>query len=115
MAITQLYSNTATISSTEYSLPGNSTTLSNIATSGVYQVFIDVDAVTSGDMYSIKVYEKCVSGGTKREIYNATIDGEQGSTLWVSPSLILMHGWDVTITKISGTDRSFTWSIRQVA
>jgi hypothetical protein len=32
----------------------------------------------------------------------------------VSPTLIVMHGWDATLDKISGTDRAITWSIRTV-
>jgi hypothetical protein len=39
----------------------------------------------------------------------------QSSPIWVSPTLILMHGWDGTILKIAGTDRSIDFSIRQVA
>jgi hypothetical protein len=33
----------------------------------------------------------------------------------VAPSLILLHGWDVTMTKVSGTGRTIEWSIRKVA
>ena len=32
----------------------------------------------------------------------------------VSPSLILMHGWDVTLDALAGTI-TVLWSIRQVA
>ena len=34
--------------------------------------------------------------------------------LAVTPALVLMHGWDMTILKLAGTDRSIEWSIRQV-
>jgi hypothetical protein len=114
MAIAESHTNSATIGTTEYSLPNNSTTLTPITTDGVYQVFIDTGNMAAGDQYKIAVKEKITSGGTQREIYSAVLTGTMTNN-WVSPSLILLHGWDVTVTKIAGTDRSFSWSIRQVA
>jgi hypothetical protein len=81
----------------------------------VYQVFIDFSALTATEEYLVSVKEKATSGGTQRIIFRATVAGVQGSPIWVSPSLILIHGWDVTLTKKAGTDRSISWSIRQVA
>lgn len=115
MAINEAYSNTATISTTEYSLPNNSTTLTPITADGVYQVFIDFFNMASGDEYLIKVYEKVTSGGTQRVIFTASLLGIQSPPVWVAPSMIFLHGWDVTVTRIAGTNRSISWSIRQVA
>lgn len=115
MAIAELYTNTASISTTEYSLPNNSTTLTPITTDGVYQTFIDLTNMASGDRYVIRIKEKATSGGTQRTFYESVLEGEQGATLWVSPSLILLHGWDVTMQREAGSDRSISWSIRQVA
>jgi len=114
MAISEAYTNSNTISSTEYSLPNNSTTPASITDDGVYQVFIDTGNMAAGDQYKIRVKEKVTSGGTQREIYAATLTGTMTDN-WVSPSLILIHGWDVTVQKLAGTDRSFGWSIRKVA
>lgn len=115
MAITAAYENTATISTTEYSLPNNSTTLTPITADGIYQVFIDFNALTVTEVYELKFYEKVVSAGSQRLVMTATIAGVQGQPCYVTPSLIFLHGWDVTLKKISGTDRSIGWSIRQVA
>lgn len=115
MAITEYKTGSATISTTEYSIVTPGTTLASDTTDGVFQVFIDFAALTAGDEYEIAVKEKATSGGTQRVIFKGTVAGAQGSPIWVSPSLILMHGWDVTIDKIAGTDRSISWSIRQVA
>lgn len=114
MATSEAYGNTATISTTEYSLPNNSTTLTPITVDGIYQTLIDVSAMASGDEYLIQVKEKVLSGGTQRVIYAATLVGAQAVPIWVSESLILLHGWDITMDKIAGTDRSISWSIRQV-
>jgi hypothetical protein len=32
--------------------------------------------------------------------------------LWISPALMLGNGWDVTVQKLTGTDRVIEWSIR---
>ena len=114
MPISEAYTNTATISTTPYSLVNNSTTLASITTDGVYQVFIDSANMLTGDEYEILIKEKVRSASTQLEIYHAHLDGAQAGP-WVSPSLILIHGWDVVMTKVAGTDRSFSWSIRQVA
>jgi len=114
VAISEAYTNSNSIGSTEFSLPNVSTTLTPITTDGVYQVFIDTGNMALGDQYKIRIKEKVTSGGTQREIYAATLTGAMTDN-WVSPSLILLHGWDVTVQKLAGTDRSFSWSIRQVA
>lgn len=113
MAISEAYTNSATISTTAYSLPNNSTTGASITTDGVYQVFLDLTNLTITETYRIQVLEKVTSGGSQREVFSSVITGTMPA--WVSPSLILMHGWDVQVKKLAGTDRSISWSIRQVA
>jgi hypothetical protein len=114
MAISELYSGSASISTTEWSLTTDTSGPDADTTDGVYQVFLDLSAMAAGDQYQIRIYEKCRSASTQRVIYEAIIIGTMAAT-WVSPSLILMHGWDVTIKKLAGTDRTLEWSIRQVA
>jgi hypothetical protein len=114
MAISEAYANSASVSTTEYSLTNNSTTIATQTDDGVYQVFLDLNALAAGDEYQIRVLEKVQSAGTQRAVFVAYVVGAQGE-LWCSPSLILLHGWDVTLKKISGTDRTIEWSIRKVA
>jgi hypothetical protein len=114
MAITEYKTGTATISTAEYSLVTPGTTLAADTTDGVYQVFLDCSAMGNGDEYAVAMYEKCISSSSKGQIYGSRMEGAQ-SGVWVSPSIVLMHGWDITVKKIAGTDRSFSWSIRQVA
>lgn len=114
MAITEYKTGSATISTTEYSVITPGTTLATDATDGVYQAFLDFSAMTSGEEYEVKIYEKCTSSSSKVVIYSSRLEGVQ-SGLWVSPSLIMIHGWDITVTRIAGTDRSIAWSVRQVA
>lgn len=103
-------SQTAVIS-TEHTL--NSTTPET--TDGVFQVFVDVANMVAGDILELRIKEKCRTGDTIRQILVATLAGVQSDPLWVSPSLILMNGWDVTLKQTAGTGRAFPWSIRKVA
>ena len=114
MAISEAYANSATVGTTEYSCSNNSTTIATQTDDGVYQVFLDLNAMAAGDEFQIRVLEKCRSSGTQRAVFVASVVGVQGE-LWCSPSLILLHGWDVTLKKIAGTDRAIEWSIRKVA
>jgi hypothetical protein len=116
MAISEAYSGTnASVGVTEFSCPNNAnySAGSAITTDGVYQVFLDVADMVAGDELRIRIYEKCRSVDTQRIIYESFIAGTMADT-WVSPSLILLHGWDVTVTALGGTI-AVTWSIRQVA
>lgn len=117
MAITVLYESSGTISTTEISLP-NATTYaagSAITTDGIYQVFLDLSALAAGDQFELKLYEKVQAAGTQRTICIFNFVGVQAAPHTVLPTMIFMHGWDVTLKKVTGTDRSIAWSIRQVA
>ena len=116
MAITEAYSGSATITTTEYSAPNaaNYSAGSAITVDGVYQVFLDVSDMVANDQLQIRVYEKCRSGDTQRIVYESILTGGQAD-LWVSPSLILLHGWDVTLDALAGTSIVVNWSIRKVA
>lgn len=115
MAITELYAVSETVTSTEWSLTTDTAGPDADTTDGVFQCFIDTGALLAGDQFEVKCYEKVQSGGTQRLIDSWILDGAQAKPCFVTPSLILMHGWDFTIKKLAGTDRAITASIRQVA
>lgn len=102
-------SQTATIS-TEHTL--NTTTPET--TDGVFQFMVDLTNMATGDVVEIRVKEKVQSTGTQRQVWLATYAHAQVSPIAVSPSLILLHGWDLTLTQTAGTGRAFPWSIRKV-
>ncbi|WP_372810101.1 hypothetical protein [Litorivivens sp.] len=109
--MSELYGNSATISTTEYSLPNNSTTLTPITTEKTVQIMINTSNVAAGDEYELRVYSKVISTGAQVLVWPiVTITGGPPSV--TIPALRLMHGWDVTLKKIAGTDRSFEWSLR---
>lgn len=115
MAISEAYTNAATISTSEWSLTTNTAGPDVDTTDGIYQVFLDLATLIVNDIFEFKLYEKTTAGSTQRVVYSCRFAGVQGAPVWASPSFILLHGWDVTLKKISGTDRSIAWSIRKVA
>jgi hypothetical protein len=115
MAISEAFSGTETVSTTEHSLTTDTAGPDAETSDGVFQCFLDLNALAAGDEFLFRVYEKVLSSSTQRAVYSATFIGVQGQPNWVSPSLILLHGWDMTLDKIAGTDRSIDWSIRKVA
>jgi hypothetical protein len=114
MAIAELYSGSETVSTTEHSLTTDTAGPDVDTTDAVMQVWLDLSALVKSDVYELKIYEKVTSGGTQRVVYSVRFANAQTSPIWVSPTLIVMHGWDVTLDKISGADAAITWSIRTV-
>lgn len=120
MPIAELHTNSEAISGTEWSLVNDApyTSASPSTADGIFQIFIDLANMGVGDQVQVRVYEKVTSGGTQRVVYQATFTGAQSEPIFVSPSLILMHGWDVTLDAVGTTSPTvitITWSIRQVA
>lgn len=115
MAISEAFSGSASISTTEYDLPSLSTTKSSLTTDGIYQLFLDLSALTATESYTLRIYEKTRSVSTQRIVEEIVISGVQSEPVYVTPSLLLMYGWTYTLQKLQGTDRTIEWSIRQVA
>lgn len=116
MAISEAWVLSAvTVGATELSIISGTTTLQANTTAGVYQLYVDaVTNMAKADEYRIRVYEKVKSSGTKRVLAEWTLLGVQTEN-FVSPSLILMNGFDFTLQKLAGTDRAFDASVRKVA
>lgn len=112
MAVTELYSGTEAISTTEWSCTTDTAGPDADTTAGCFQVFLDLNDMVAGDELQIRIYEKVRSGDTQRIVYEAVLVGVQGAPVWVSPALMLMHGWDVTLDALAGTI-TVNWSIRQ--
>ena len=115
MAISEAYAGSETVGTTEHSLTTDTAGPDVDTNDGVYQCFLDLNALAKGDVFEFKVYEKVGAASTQRVVYSVRFANAQTEPIWVSPSLILLHGWDMTLDKISGTDRAIDWSIRKIA
>lgn len=102
-----------TVGTTEHGMPNDSTTLTDQTAEGVYHLFVDGGNIAAGDRFKVEVYEKAVSGGTRRQLITpvSLVTGEHLAL----PGVILKHGWQMTVQKMAGTDRVIDWSIRKAA
>ena len=114
MAISEAYAGTEAVSTTEHSITTDTAGPDVDTNDGVYQIFLDVSDMVAGDELQIRVYEKVGAASTQRIVYQSNLVGAQSPPIWVSPSLILIHGWDCTAKAVSGTV-TLDWSIRKVA
>ncbi len=113
MSVEEAFAGIETVGTVEHSLVTDTSGPDVSTAAGDYQAFVDLSALVAGDEYEWKAYEKTRSGGTQRATLSARIVGVQSTPIWSSPPLKLLHGWDMTLKKIAGTDRSIEWSIRK--
>lgn len=117
MAFTEAFKqDSVTVSTTEYSLTNNSTTIATQTADGAYSLWLDTSAMAAGDIYEIRIYEKVTSTASTAKLKGQVItlaDAQGGS--YECYLGVLMNGWDVTLKRTAGTDRAFSWAIRQVA
>lgn len=102
----------ATIGSTEFSLPANSTTLAAQTDDAELEVWIDLANMAAGDQFRFRLYEK-INGGTARVAWEAYRTGVQSGPLRI-PKRVVGEGWDATVKKEAGADCSISWSLRKL-
>ena len=107
----------ATISTSEYSLPGDTTT--GVPTSQtddcILQVWLDLANLIAGDEFRARLYEKVNgAGATQRLVEEWSIVGAQALPGRTFPTFMVGHGWDFTLLRVAGADRVIGWSLRKV-
>lgn len=105
-------STSPTVGTTPYGVMSQSTSITYQTTDAIVQLFIDINAIAAGDEFKVKGLEK-IDGTNARTFYEANI-APQTNKGWVSPMFIMTNGWEFTIEKVTGTDRSLPFSIRYV-
>lgn len=83
-------------------------------TDGVFQLVVDCGAMVNGDAIEIQLLEKAISSSTARLVWEAGLGNAQDEPIYVSPTVILLHGWQFQMKQTAGSARSFPWSIRKV-
>lgn len=116
MAITEVINGTEAITqATEWSLVTDTAGPDADTSDGVFQLFLDLINLVDGDTIRIKAYEK-IDNTNQRVFWSVDISNAQGTEDgWVSPSFILMNGWDFTGQMVTATTRTVLWSLRKVA
>ena len=115
MAVTEI-SGTEAISTTEWSCATDTSydTADAQTTDGFLQAVFDLSDMVLGDELQIRMYEKCRSGDTQRLVDEWVLKGVQAKPIYVTPGIVVMHGWDVTLDALAGTI-TVLWSLRLVA
>lgn len=109
-----LYSGSNLIGVTEFSLTLNATAGAPASKTDkvTAMLVVDVSALLAGDQFQIALYDKARSGDTQRKVTTWTLTGVQSEPLFMTPALMLGEGWDFTVKKVTGTDRTLQSSIR---
>jgi hypothetical protein len=117
MAISEAFAGSETVGTTEWSLTTDTSGPDVETSDGIFQCFLDLNALALGDTFEFRIYEKAQAADTQRVCFYAAFSNAQGAdaAIAVSPALVLINGWDMTLKKTAGTDRTITWSIRKVA
>lgn len=123
MPITIAYQSTGTsygsAANTEKSLPSSTTSTgrSPIASTGIYQLYLDLTNMATSDEYRLRWYETVNSLATTA--YGAFLDqtfvGPQSPPIFVSPAFTLADGWDITLSLTTGSSRTFAWGLKKIA
>jgi len=112
MAITEAFSGSEAVSTTEWSLTTDTSGPDSETSDGVYQLWLDLDDMVNTDILQIRGYET-IDGG-QEIFFEEIIRDAQAMKIWVSPSFCLTNGWDFTLDALAGTI-TVNWSIRKVA
>lgn len=104
-------SSNASISTTEYSIVGNTTSSVPLSSATVakVRVVLDLTLLVAGDDYEMKVYSK-VNADTQRVLATYPLVGAYDG-LWYSPEFWLYDAWDITLKKNSGADHVLRWTV----
>ena len=115
MAIGAPYEGSASISSA-WSLPNNAAynAANVITTDGIYELVINLSNMTATEQYLVELHEKCLATSAVARVTGKTFSGVQSDPLQKLPLGMLLHGWDVVVTKLQGTTSTIEWSIRAV-
>lgn len=110
MAVTEAYTGSQDVSTTEWSLTTDSAGPDVDTTDGAYQCFLDLSPLVKGDAFKFQVYETV--GSNQKLVFASTFANAQSAPVWVSPTLMLISGWDMTLVRTAGLDHVIVWSIR---
>jgi len=102
---------TTSASGTEAVIVNTPSTLATISTEGVFVLNIDTTNMVGGDDLEITVETKVLTGGTSRQVYSAMYSNAQSDAIKISVPVSSMFEYVAKINQVSGTARSYAWSI----
>ena len=98
-------------SGTQSATPGTEHTLDTITSGKTLVLVVDVAAMLSGDVLTLRIYTKCLSGGVERLAYEATYANVQGTPIKYSIPVPANISFKAALLQEAGSTRDFPWSI----
>jgi len=109
----EAFAGSEAVSTTEHSMTTDTAGPDVETSDGVFQPFLDVADMVTGDELQIRVYEKIQAADAQVVVYEQILTGAQSKPIWTCPALTLLHGWDMTLDALAGTI-TVDWSIRKI-
>ena len=104
--------NSVTVGTTELSLVSGTTTLQSVDGFAHRDLFIVGADLTTSDVFEIRIYGSPTN--THIQVQNGVAIPVRGpNATLVLPFIRMAYKFDMTIKKVSGTDRAFSWSIAE--
>jgi hypothetical protein len=100
------------VGATPISLTNGNTTIAANTLNELVAAYVEIDAMAAGDEFEVRLLEK--TRGASTQVQRQAWRMPFGENLLETPLFILGNGWDFTILKISGTDRTCQLSLRRV-
>lgn len=109
MSITVIASGTQTATiSTEHDLATDTA-------NHTYVLKVDTAAMVASDLVELRLYSKCLSGGTERLAYVVSYQHAQGEPMKYSVPIPENISLRATLKQTAGTGRAFPWALLALA
>lgn len=80
-------------------------------TNKTYVLVVDSTNMAIGDILELRVFTKCLTGGTEQLAYAVTYQGAQTEMMKYSPPVPADISFRATLAQPAGTARAFPWKI----
>ncbi len=109
----------AIIGTNPYSISATATSTSAaVASTGVFQAYIDFSNMGTSDEYQVDVWERAHANSNQQLLDSWIYSYPLAKPLAILPALVLSEGWDFRITRIGGatsTAIGIPYSVRKIA
>lgn len=79
-----------------------------------FVLWLDLNAMGSGDTFRVRMKRKVLAGGTIRECAYQDFTGAQSPPVQAVVPVAFPYGGDFTIQRTAGSDRSVPWSLESL-
>jgi hypothetical protein len=114
MALAESYTGSETVSTTEWDLISDSSSLSSLTTKAWVSGIIDLSGLAVGDVFDLRIYDKVYAGESQKLLDRIALTKYSGPLYHIIP-VELFNGWTLTLKRAAGSDAPIKWSLRTVS